>query len=54
MTKDLQNIYNIRFSNLEKYRNQVWRILVKEHFKQYINSSDCVLDLGCGYGEIHQ
>ena len=51
MTKDLQNIYNIRFSNLEKYRNQVWRILVKEYFKQYINSSDCVLDLGCGYGE---
>ena len=51
MSKDLQNIYNIRFSNLEEYRNQVWRILVEEYFKQYINYSDCILDLGCGYGE---
>jgi SAM-dependent methyltransferase len=51
MSKDLQNIYNIRFSNHEEYRNQVWKILVNEYFKQYINSSDCILDLGCGYGE---
>ena len=51
MSKDLQNIYNIRFSNLEAYRNRVWKILVNEYFKQYINSSYCVLDLGCGYGE---
>ena len=51
MSKDLQNIYNIRFSNHEEYRNQVWKILVNEYFKQYINSSGCILDLGCGYGE---
>ena len=51
MSKDLQNIYNIRFSNHEEYRNQVWKILVNEYYKQYINSSDCILDLGCGYGE---
>jgi SAM-dependent methyltransferase len=51
MSKNLQNIYSIRFSNIEAYRNRVWKILVNEYFKQYINSSDCVLDLGCGYGE---
>ena len=51
MSKDLQNIYKNRFSNLEGYRNRVWKILINEYFKQYINSSYCVLDLGCGYGE---
>lgn len=51
MSKDLQNIYNIRFSNLEEYRKRVWKILVNEYFKKYIKGSDCVLDLGCGYGE---
>ena len=51
MSKFLQNIYNIRFSNLEHYRNEIWKILVNEYFNQYINSTDCILDLGCGYGE---
>ena len=51
MNDDLDQIYEIRFSGLEKYRNDVWKILVKEFFSKWIRSTDHILDLGCGYGE---
>lgn len=51
MNDDLNQIYEIRFSGLEEYRNDVWKILVKEFFSKWIRSTDHILDLGCGYGE---
>ena len=51
MSESLRQIYELRFSNLEEYRNKVWRILAKEYFQKWIRQKDRVLDLGCGYGE---
>lgn len=51
MNDDLDQIYEIRFSGFEEYRNDVWKILVKEFFSKWIRSTDHILDLGCGYGE---
>jgi SAM-dependent methyltransferase len=31
-------------------RDVVWRALWRYHFSSLINDDDCVLDLGCGYG----
>jgi len=47
----VEHIYDLRFRGLEKYRNQVWQVLVKNFFSHWIKPSDKVLDLGCGYGE---
>ncbi|MBU63716.1 MAG: methyltransferase type 11 [Opitutae bacterium] len=51
MNKNLNEIYQIRFSGLEAYRNAVWKILVKDFFSKWISKGSAVLDLGCGYGE---
>jgi SAM-dependent methyltransferase len=51
MNDDLDQIYEIRFSGLEEYRNNVWEILVNQFFSKWINPNDTILDLGCGYGE---
>jgi hypothetical protein len=32
-------------------REILWRALWKFHFSRYITSSDCVLELGCGYAD---
>lgn len=48
---ELERIYSLRFSGLEEYRNQVWRILVSAFFSKWIKPHESVLDLGCGYGE---
>lgn len=47
----LETIYSNRFEGLEKYRNEVWKILVSQFFSQWIKPEDSILDLGCGYGE---
>ena len=49
--EDLQKIYAVRFSGHAVYRNNVWKILTARYFSQWIQPSDTVLDLGCGYGE---
>src|SRR5215472_9792425 len=49
--EELQSIYAARFSGLEEYRLQVWRILIAQFFSQWIRPEHHVLDLGCGYGE---
>ena len=49
--KQLAQIYKIRFSGHEKYRNRVWKILIKDFFSNWISANDHILDLGCGYGE---
>ena len=51
MNENLNKIYQIRFSGLEKYRNAIWKILVKDFFSKWIPKGSAVLDLGCGYGE---
>ena len=49
--EDLQRIYGARFSDNLEYRRKVWSILVEDWFGQFVQPSDAVLDLGCGYGE---
>jgi len=49
--KELENIYRKRFGALVEYRMDVWEVLVKKFFQQYVRPTDAVLDLGCGYGE---
>jgi SAM-dependent methyltransferase len=51
MREELRRIYAARFSGLETYRNQVWRVLTADFFSRRIKPGDAVLDLGCGYGE---
>lgn len=51
MNDDLDQIYEIRFSGFEEYRNDVWKILVNKFFGKWINPNATILDLGCGYGE---
>jgi SAM-dependent methyltransferase len=49
--RELQSIYEHRFTAMLQYRNAVWRILAGTFFQKYVRPSDAVLDLGCGYGE---
>lgn len=50
MTQE-QLIYGSRFSGRERYRERVWKVLVRETFQKFVAPSASVLDLGCGYGE---
>lgn len=43
-------IYQERFNDPEK-RNDLWKILVKDFFQQFISKKDTVLEVACGYGE---
>ena len=36
---------------LDPRRDAVWRSLWRFYFRKLISPSDCVLDLGCGYGD---
>jgi len=49
--EELQRMYETRFEGRFKYRNEVWRILIRDYFQKFIRSGDAVLDLGAGYGE---
>lgn len=49
--RELQSIYEHRFTTMLQYRNEVWRVLVDSFFQKYVRPTDTVLDLGCGYGE---
>ena len=51
MNNFLQKIYRLRFTGQEKYRNAVWKILVRDFFSKWMQKNFVVLDLGCGYGE---
>ena len=48
---DLQRIYRARFSETAAYRKKVWQILLPQFFQRFVEPTDAVLDLGCGYGE---
>jgi SAM-dependent methyltransferase len=49
--RELQSIYEHRFTTMLQYRNEVWRVLAGEFFQRHVRPTDAVLDLGCGYGE---
>ena len=51
MNDELDQIYEIRFSGFEKYRNEVWKILLDKFFTKWVAQEATILDLGCGYGE---
>jgi SAM-dependent methyltransferase len=48
---ELSRLYSARFSDTAAYRNRVWTILTGQFFSRWIQPTDTVLDLGCGYGE---
>jgi len=47
----LKDEYRKRFFKIEKYRNDVWKILCEEYFNNIILPGAHVLDLGSGWGE---
>jgi SAM-dependent methyltransferase len=51
MQEELRRIYSARFSGIEAYRNEVWRVLTSNFFSTWIKPEHSVLDVGCGYGE---
>lgn len=52
LNDQLKEIYRNRFpqSSIE-YRNSIWEVLTGKFFSKWIKEEDCVVDLGCGYGE---
>ncbi|MGC9506087.1 class I SAM-dependent methyltransferase [Baaleninema sp.] len=49
--RELQQEYQLRFSQIANYRRKVWRILVKNYFQDLVGDNRDILDLGCGWGE---
>lgn len=49
--QEISKEYNLRFANMQSYRDEVWKILTRDFFQHYIRSDETVLDLGCGWGE---
>ena len=50
-SQDLIGQYEIRFAEIQEYRNAVWRILCSSYFSRYVAENSTVLDLGAGWGE---
>ncbi len=48
---DLEAIYQNRFAATLDYRRKIWKLLTSEFFSRWIQPSDAVLDVGCGYCE---
>jgi SAM-dependent methyltransferase len=51
MTQDLKTIYMHRFAGAERSRDQVWQILTRHFFQQWVKPEDAVLDVGAGFCE---
>ena len=51
MKEQIRKEYRLRFSSIEAYRNNVWRILTERFFNRYIPPDSTILELGCGWGE---
>ncbi len=49
--EELKRIYELRFNNVEKYREKVWKVLIDDFLSQWLRDDHDILDLGCGYGE---
>ena len=50
-SEELRNEYRMRFARTEQYRNDIWRILCEEYFRNFVSPEAYVLDLGSGWGE---
>jgi SAM-dependent methyltransferase len=48
---ELERVYELRFREVQRYRNDVLKILVQEFFQPMIPHRARILDLGCGWGE---
>lgn len=49
---DLSTLYNKRFpSDTLDRKNEIWKVLCQDYFQRYINLTDTVVDIACGYGE---
>ncbi len=48
---ELRREYQRRFGAQAEYRRQVWAILARDVFQQYVPVEGTVLELGCGWGE---
>jgi len=51
MAHAVTNGYHQTRLNFDPRRNAVWKSLWRFYFCKLISPSDCVLDLGCGYGD---
>lgn len=53
--KGLPEMYKKGYHNIripyDQRRTILWSVLVKDFFQKYIKESDCVLELGAGYGD---
>lgn len=47
----LEQLYLQRYSDLNEYRNKVWKTICTEFLQQYVPARSTVLDLGAGWGE---
>src|SRR5688572_8786796 len=50
-SEELRREYDLRFSSMQEYRKQVWKVLTGSFFQSLIPEAAAVLDLGCGWGE---
>lgn len=49
---DVEKLYRHRFSaDTKKTKARVWQVVVEHYLHRWVQPSDTVLDLGCGYGE---
>jgi len=50
--KDLAKLYQIRFSDTNRYKKDlVWQVLCEQYFQKFIPRSSVVLEIATGYGE---
>jgi SAM-dependent methyltransferase len=50
-SQELAHLYAQRFTAIARYRKNIWQILTRSFFQQYISPTARILDVGCGYGE---
>jgi ubiquinone/menaquinone biosynthesis C-methylase UbiE len=49
---ELSALYRIRFSQEQLPRkNAIWQVLCRDFLQRFIQVSDTVVDVACGYGE---
>ncbi|MEP1471072.1 MAG: methyltransferase domain-containing protein [Halieaceae bacterium] len=50
--RNLAELYRNRFPDEQLARkNEIWKILCRHYFHQFISPTDTVVDVACGYGE---
>jgi SAM-dependent methyltransferase len=47
----LKEQYQLRFADLQEYREKVWQVLCSDYFSRFIPRESVILDLGAGWGE---